>query len=108
MNGMKCVVGKKLGDIARREGSLESPAKGEQVRWPFVSRPVGTALQRGCGEGGSGGSQSARPCLSWGCHAGSEGPPLRGCPTQSSFAMCYSLLVHARFGKIIRNIGFPH
>lgn len=51
--------GKKLGDIARREGSLERPARGEQVRWPFLSWSLGTALQRGCGEGGSGGSQSA-------------------------------------------------
>lgn len=37
--------------------------------------------------------------LSWGCHAGSEGPQLHGCPTQSSFAMCYSPLVHAKNWK---------
>lgn len=38
---------------------------------------------------------------------------LKGCslhvgPAQSSFVMCYSLLVQANFGKIMRTIGFPH
>lgn len=58
---MKFVVWKKLGDIAKRKGTLERPARAEQVGRPCVSWLVGTALQRGCAGGGGPGTQGAKP-----------------------------------------------
>lgn len=95
------------GRHCRERGHLRKASQGgaggealcELARWHC-------SVEKLCG--GWGPRDPGGQIISWGCHAGSEGPQLHGCPTQSSFAMCYSLLVHAKFGEIIRNIGFPH